>query len=942
MTFYNKLILNFQMKFNTKHGKNNSKHKVNLNRGKRNGFNRASKQNQQKVTNNNNTNFNHFEKEAGGSSKKQPLVGHESDRKWFDYQCDDVRPESSAVPDDAIVQQAQKKAEELLDRDIVRFSQAYRNQHRADADWLEMVANRGTFPDRLSALQLRVRRSAVHALPQIRQFVGLARKGAKIRQAHTLTKALKELFLHDLLPPNRKLLQLSQRPFERCLNSTKPDAEKQLLMWYFEADLKKLYHQFIEGLQCLAGNTAEGVALAACQDMAELLAERPEQEQTLLAALINKLGHPVYHVGAGVAQCLERTVVKRHPNMRSVVVSEVETLLFRKNISPKAQRYALHFLSRVLLDAGEIELALQLIRIYLKLFHILVTKEALSEFPKLLPLLISGLNRAFPYAKGRTSEVLDNVNSLYTIVQTAKFSTALSVLRLLFQIHSASDGLSDRFYATFYRRLLNLQSGNQQHDSQLFALAQQILSNDLVESRVRAFLKRFFQIALSTNSAFAAAILLMCHTVVRERPQLIRVGWVNNDDDVEEKCKVGVVVTQSNGQQGGGKGHRWFEQEEADDNDDDDNGDEHYEDVRMGDDEVKKEEEEDIVVDDSTDAAVQKKRRLRHGWVHRATTTVSSSTAGIVQKRENGHHHQHMAETKSRVRRLKGPSSNNRYDPMARNPLFAGAEWSLDDELATLARHFHPTVASFAQSLIKGKPIPYRGDPLVDLSQMRFLDRFAFKNPKKRKLLLTDEGGTNATNNNKSVGSGGPSLFSHSYTPSGVKALNPTSQDYLSKKSSEIPLDERFLHHFATLKFKKGQPKNNSRDGEEDDVASLDSDEFDTLMERFEPGESREVFDVDFSTEFGKEEEAKSRRNKKVLKRKRAMSGSEDDSEDDDDDDDGEAEDDEDDDEDDEQDDDDVEDVDDEDDDEDGEQDDEDGDDDDTDGREDEEELEFD
>lgn len=32
---------------------------------------------------------------------------------------------------------------------------------------------------------------------------------------------------------------------------------------------------------------------------------------------------------------------------------------------------------------------------------------------------------------------------------------------------------------------------------------------------------------------------------------------------------------------------------------------------------------------------------------------------------------------------------------------------------------------------ILGEPIDYSGDPLVDFSSIRFLDRFAFKNPKK-------------------------------------------------------------------------------------------------------------------------------------------------------------------------------------------------------------------
>uniref|UniRef100_A0A915LQE9 CCAAT-binding factor domain-containing protein n=1 Tax=Meloidogyne javanica TaxID=6303 RepID=A0A915LQE9_MELJA len=64
------------------------------------------------------------------------------------------------------------------------------------------------------------------------------------------------------------------------------------------------------------------------------------------------------------------------------------------------------------------------------------------------------------------------------------------------------------------------------------------------------------------------------------------------------------------------------------------------------------------------------------------------------------------------------PKRRNAYDPNARNPLFSGADFSLDTELYILARHYHPTVASFARTLIQGGSIHYKGDPLIDLSQM--------------------------------------------------------------------------------------------------------------------------------------------------------------------------------------------------------------------------------
>lgn len=51
-------------------------------------------------------------------------------------------------------------------------------------------------------------------------------------------------------------------------------------------------------------------------------------------------------------------------------------------------------------------------------------------------------------------------------------------------------------------------------------------------------------------------------------------------------------------------------------------------------------------------------------------------------------------------------------------------------ELACLARHCHPTVSFWAETLLKGQLIDYGGDPLLDFGLANFLDRISFKAPK--------------------------------------------------------------------------------------------------------------------------------------------------------------------------------------------------------------------
>ena len=77
-------------------------------------------------------------------------------------------------------------------------------------------------------------------------------------------------------------------------------------------------------------------------------------------------------------------------------------------------------------------------------------------------------------------------------------------------------------------------------------------------------------------------------------------------------------------------------------------------------------------------------------------------------------------------------TSGKFYDPLSRNPLYCGADQAVVFELNSLVNHFHPSVSLFARRLLKGEEdVGYNGDPLVDFTLARFLERFVYKNPKK-------------------------------------------------------------------------------------------------------------------------------------------------------------------------------------------------------------------
>ena len=114
---------------------------------------------------------------------------------------------------------------------------------------------------------------------------------------------------------------------------------------------------------------------------------------------------------------------------------------------------------------------------------------------------------------------------------------------------------------------------------------------------------------------------------------------------------------------------------------------------------------------------------------------------------------------------------------MQGNPLYANGELCSYSELCLLSKHFNPTVALFAHQILNNKLIAYSGAPVQDFTQIRFLELFVFKNPKK----LPE--------------SSSKSLFAkrQNYSASGLKGVALTSNTYVNQEESKIPIDERYF-----------------------------------------------------------------------------------------------------------------------------------------------------
>jgi len=86
---------------------------------------------------------------------------------------------------------------------------------------------------------------------------------------------VKELFLEDLLPPERKLVKFEMRSLATLNAAT----EKQLIVWAYEDALKVQYSTFIKSLNLMSSDTVEKLRGKSISIIQELLGKHPEQEQ---------------------------------------------------------------------------------------------------------------------------------------------------------------------------------------------------------------------------------------------------------------------------------------------------------------------------------------------------------------------------------------------------------------------------------------------------------------------------------------------------------------------------------------------------------------------------------------------------------------------------------------------------------------------------------------
>lgn len=454
-----------------------------------------------------------------------------------------------------------------------------------DEKWVENTMRRGTLKDRVAAMSVVVGMDCVHKLHALDMLLDLAGCGTdgdggavpNARVGQMASEALSDLFVNTLLPGDRKLISLEDRPLF-LYEGDRTLSPRVLLLWRYEEMIKQRYVSYLSRYlgRTLAGED-EPSKKAALSTACSLLMQVPEGEEMLLTVIVNKIGDPGRKIASAAGHQL-RLILEEHPAMVNVVAREVQQLAHRPHLSPRALYSCVVFLNQLQLSRDDDDeepdeneqtdkraqrpesLPASLINTYFHLFEMTVKKDEAkkkggakakaqpsSKDPsssgmksRLLGALLTGVNRAHPYLPKKDAAMEQHIDALYRISHTAPPAAATQALMLLFQLavgsgDSAEGGVAqavqkddsapmrkDRFYRALYSKLADTDMFAGRQLTLFFNLLYKAMKYDTSPERVSAYAKRLLHTALHLSSSVMCGSLFLLSEILKCHPELQR------------------------------------------------------------------------------------------------------------------------------------------------------------------------------------------------------------------------------------------------------------------------------------------------------------------------------------------------------------------------------------------------------------------------------------
>ncbi|KAI5633435.1 CBF/Mak21 family domain-containing protein [Phthorimaea operculella] len=356
-------------------------------------------------------------------------------KKWFEQIPEEPSTITKTLTHEQI-EELKKEANSALHGDTLAYETKQNRSGSSDHQWAKTLLNKGAIGDRVAAATILIQDNPLYNLTALRNLINNV-KPAKKKDGIIIIDALSELLISELLIPDAKLRTFDQHALghvDDMSSGNKQTRRNILKLWHFEDQLKELYGTYVEALSKFAQDSVEANREKAVSAMSYLLMHHPEREKMLLTSIINKLGDPSTSVASKVIYHLCQ-LLYNHPNMKSVVLAEIEKMLFRTNIAPRAQYYGICFLNQFFLGKDDSRVAENLIRIYFSFFKASIKKGAIDT--RLMSAILTGVKRAFPFAdKDRLADTPAHIDAIHKLVNT--YTIYRYIHKLVIYIHDIS------------------------------------------------------------------------------------------------------------------------------------------------------------------------------------------------------------------------------------------------------------------------------------------------------------------------------------------------------------------------------------------------------------------------------------------------------------------------------------------------------------------------
>ncbi|KAH9430808.1 hypothetical protein MCOR02_008135 [Pyricularia oryzae] len=521
-------------------------------------------------------------------------------RQWAGKLTLEPRPDWHAAPLDSLpdpesddvskftpaIGRLKAHAQALVEADAAVYNTmiSSSSQHK----FMTTIMSSGTLSDKISALTLAVQESPVHNIKSIDTLINMAGKKSR-GQALAALGALVDLLGNGVVLPGDRRLRpfhaqpgllgtLQQKSVYSWRDGQSPLPGKiskvHLMMWYFEDWLKSAYFRVLQVLEVWAGDEIDYSRSRTLDFVFGLLRDKPEQEANLMRLLVSKLGDREGKI-ASRASYLLLQLVNTHPGMKPIVMQTIEQeVLLRPGQSLKSKYHAINTLNQTILSNKEPELADNLVRIYFDVFLALLKTGSLGIFDhlgapeedskastpkkgrgkkpkqpvdpvtaneqdvaqKLVSAVLTGVNRAIPFAMTNESTLETHLDTLFRITHSSNFNTSVQALILIQQIAASKQLAVDRFYRTLYESLLDPRLVTSSKQTLYLNLLYKSLKNDVDVRRVKAFVKRMLQIVNLHQPSFICGILYLIAELEGVFPDLKALlnDPEDNEDDSEE------------------------------------------------------------------------------------------------------------------------------------------------------------------------------------------------------------------------------------------------------------------------------------------------------------------------------------------------------------------------------------------------------------------------